>query len=107
MRLCAGASQPGRGGPSPVGVGGRAGAGGLDDLLDAEQPEGVALLGRQPGVGDGLVPVLLSHLRQHHLLPRQHILQVPQALKVQIRIHPCAMHCTPFRPLHLSRQLRL
>ena len=74
---------------SPVCVGGSARPCRLDDLLYAEQPEGVALLGRQPGVRDGLIPVLICHLCQHYLLPRQHILQIPQTLKVQIRIHPC------------------
>lgn len=48
---------------APVGVGGFAGAGGLDDLLNAVEPEGVALHGGQPGIGDFLVPLLLCHLR--------------------------------------------
>ncbi len=80
---------------SPVCVGGSARPCRLDDLLYAEQPEGVALLGCQPGVRDGLIPVLICHLCQHYLLPRQHILQIPQTLEVQIRIHPCRVMQRP------------
>ena len=88
MHCCGSHGHQGLGGGQEGGRGARCGA--LNDLLDAEEPEGVAgVRGRQPGVGQHLGKFMGHQRAQQDLMPLQQPCAVLQAVEVQVRVHAC------------------